>query len=322
MLPIFILASLAILGVTTLMGIVTNTIIVAVNLVDKVMGKSLNPSDVIFITLGLSNVIFQFTITVNDFMAIIQSDLYYSDAVYGVLNTLMILPIFSSFWFTVCLCVYYCLQILIFTHPFLVRLKLGIPQLVPFLLVTAVFISVALTIPILWSIYRDPPSANSSGNSSLETGLPKLSLPYLFSSSLFGCSLPLVLVGISIFLILNSLITKRAMTEKTRTEVYSPRTEARVRAVRTLSCLLLLYTCFYISEILMFVDFFPQISPGLCICLIVIYIYSPAQSVILIFGSPKLKKAFLNILQLPMKCCSEKTNISKILVIKLQETTG
>ncbi|KAG8455539.1 hypothetical protein GDO86_001655 [Hymenochirus boettgeri] len=317
MLAIFLLASMVILGVTTLAGTITNTIIVAVNLNDKVKGKSLNPSDLILLTLGLSNIAFQFTMTANDFLTILWNELYFSDAVYATFNAMLFLPIFCSFWFTVCLCVYYCLQIVIFTHPFLVRLKLGLSQSVPFFLVTAVFISVVISLPAVWSTYRGPPSANSSGNQSLEIEVPKLSLTYMFSSNIIGCSIPLVLVGISNCLILKSLITNRTATEKAKTQVQSPRTEARERAARTVGCLLLLYVCFYISEILMFVDFFPPNSPGFCICLIVIYIYSPAQSFILIFGSPKLKKAFVNILRLSKKD-NEQMQTPKILFIKLR----
>ncbi|KAG8455543.1 hypothetical protein GDO86_001659 [Hymenochirus boettgeri] len=219
---------MAILGATTLMGIFTNSLIVVVNLLDKVKGKSLNPSDLILVTLGLSNVTMQFAMTANDFLSILQSDFYLVDVIYTAFNTVMFFPIFSSFWFTVCLCVYYCLQIVIFTHPFL--------------------------IPGIWSTYRIPPISNSSGNQSLEIDVPKLSLMYLFSSNIIGCSIPLVLVGISNCLILNSLITNRTVIEKAKREVQSPRTEARERAARTV--------------------------------------------VILIFGSPKLKKALVNILRL------------------------
>ncbi|NP_001165499.1 taste 2 receptor member 39 [Xenopus tropicalis] len=315
MLPIFLLVSMAILGATTILGIATNLVIVVVNLVDRVKGKSLNPSDLILVTLGLSNMTFQFSMTANDFLSILWSDLYFSDAVYTTFITLLLFPIFSSFWFTVCLCVYYCLQIVIFTHPFLVQLKLKISQLVPFLLATSVFISVVISIPGIWSTYRDPPISNISNNQSLEMELPKLSFTYLFYSNIIGCSLPLVFVGISNCLILKSLISKSTMFEKNKSDVYSPRTEARERAARTVGCLLLLYMAFYISEIFMFVDFFPPGSPGFCTCLMVIYSYPPTQSVILIFGSPKLKKALLNLLHFSKICGMEQIETPKILSV-------
>ncbi|XP_018079839.2 taste receptor type 2 member 40 [Xenopus laevis] len=318
MLPVFLLASMTVLGATTLMGIVTNSIIIVVNVVDKIKGKSFSSSDLILVTLGMSNITFQIAMTANDFLTILWSDLYFSDAVYVTFNTLLFLPIFSSFWFTVCLCVYYCLQIVIFTHPFLVRLKLGISRLVPFLLGASVFTSVVISIPALWSTYKDPQNANFSSNQSFEIEVPKLSVVYLFSSNIIGCSLPLVLVGVSNCLIIKSLIRKSTMLEKNKSDVSSPRTDARERAARTVGCLLLLYMTFYISEILMFIDFFPPSSPGFCTCLMVIYVYSPTQSIILIFGSPKLKKASLTLLKLPMKCGREQKETPKILFIRLR----
>ncbi|XP_053555890.1 taste receptor type 2 member 40-like [Bombina bombina] len=328
MLGVFLIASMAVLGVTTLMGIITNFIIVAVNLADKVKGKNLSSSDLILVTLGMSNITFQFTMTANDFVSILWSDLYFSDAVYAIFNALLFLPIFSSFWFTVCLCVYYCLQIVIFTHPFLVRLKLGISKLVPWLLVASVFISMAISIPALWSTYRDDQnkniSSNISSNQSLEKDVPKLSVIYMISSNILGCTLPLVLVAVSNGLIIYSLAINRNKEEKSKSEGRSPRTEARERAARTVGSLLLLYMSFYISEIIMFVDLFPPNSPGFCVCLMVIYIYSPAQSVILILGNPKLRKAFRSILKILERWKQEKVKTPKIIFVtlKVHKTVG
>ncbi|KAG8455540.1 hypothetical protein GDO86_001656 [Hymenochirus boettgeri] len=223
MLPIFLLASMAILGATTLMEIFTNSLIVVVNLLDKVKGKSLKGNC-------------------------------------GPKMTLVI------------------------------SLYLG-----------------------QWGLFGDHSSPLTSFLSHLGC-----QILYLFSSNIIGCSIPLVLVGISNCLILNSLITNRTVIEKAKREVQSPRTEARERAARTVGCLLLLYMSFYISQIFMFVDFFPPSSLGFCICLMVIYIYSPAQSVILIFGSPKLKKALVNILRLSNKKSNEQMQTPMIHFIKLR----
>ncbi|KAM4808016.1 taste receptor type 2 member 40-like [Rhinophrynus dorsalis] len=317
MLPIFVLVFMVILGATTMMGLVTNSLIVAVNLADKVKGKNFSPSDLILVTLGLSNITFQFTMIANDFLIFLWSDLYFSEGVFATFKALLYFPIFSSFWFTVCLCVYYYLQIVIFTHPFLVRLKLGISQLVPRFFVASVITSVAISVPALWSTYRDSSSGNFSSNHSLKSE-PKLSITYLLTSNIIGCSLPLLLVVISNGLILRSLTTHSQKVEKNRGDVHSPRAEARARAARTVTCLMLLYVIFYISEILMFVDVFKPSSLGFCTCLLIIYTYSPAQSVILILGSPKLKKALLYLFRLSHKFNNEKLDAPKILFIGLK----
>ncbi|XP_053312885.1 taste receptor type 2 member 40-like [Spea bombifrons] len=317
MLPVFLLASMAILGATTVMSTVTNCIVVFVNVSEKSKGKSLSSSDIILITLGISNIIFQFIMTANDLMIILWSDVYFSDEIFSIFKSLLYFPIFSSFWFTVCLCVYYCLQIVMFTHPFLTRLKRRIPKLVPCFLVSSVLTSVAISVPAVWSSYRDQITGNVSSNQSLQGNVPKLSASYLISSNIIGCSLPLMLVAISNGLILRSLVSAGNKAEKI-SKANSPRAEARERAARTVGSLLFLYMSFYISEIMMFADLFPASSPGFCICLMVIYTYSPAQSVILIFGSPKLKKAILNLLRLFQRLSNEHLETPKILFIDLK----
>ncbi|CAH2294730.1 taste receptor type 2 member 9-like, partial [Pelobates cultripes] len=205
--------------------------------------------------------------------------------------------------------------IVIFTHPFLMRLKLGISTLVPFFLVTSVLISVAISVPAIWSTHRDPFNGNVSSNETFESDVPKLSISYLLPSNIIGCSLPLVLVAISNCLILRSLKSPSNMIEKTNNS-QSPRAKARERAAQTVGSLLLLYMSFYISEIMMFVDLFPPSSPGFCACLMIIYTYSPAQSIILILGSPKLKKVLLSLLRLHEKLSSEEPEAPNILFIK------
>ncbi|CAH2294732.1 taste receptor type 2 member 40-like [Pelobates cultripes] len=258
----------------------------------------------------------------NDLLIILWSDIYFSEGIFSTLKSMLYFPIFSSFWFTVCLCVYYCLQIVIFSHPFLVRLKLGISKIVPWFLVTSVITSAAISAPAVCSSYKEHLSGNASRNISLEWNIPKLSITYLLSSNIIGCSLPLVLVAISNGLILRSLVSPCNKVDKA-SKVQSPRAKARNRAARTVGSLLLLYMSFYISEIMMFLDLFPPSSPGFCICLLIIYTYSPAQSIILIHGSIKLKKSImnlvrLNLLRLSEKLSSEQTEAPTIFSIKLR----
>ncbi|XP_063312568.1 taste receptor type 2 member 40-like [Pelobates fuscus] len=297
MLPIFILASMAILGLSTLIGVLTNTFIIVVNIIDKIKGKNLSSPDLILATLSASNVLFQFIMLTNDYVSFLHTDLYFTDKVYITFTVLLILPVYSSFWFTVCLSVYYCLQIVIFTHPLLIRLKLAVSRWVPHLLIASIFTSMTTGLPAAWNFYRDEQDFNTSSDQNTEISVPKLNVIYLLPSNLISCSLPLVLVGIADVLILKALVTHRHKVDRNTNGESSGHAEGRVRAARTISCLLVLYLLFYISEIFMFIDVFPPSSPGFCTCLMVIYSYPPAQSIVLILGSPKLKQVSLNLLR-------------------------
>lgn len=294
MLPAFILASMTILGVSTIIGVFTNSLIISVNIIDKVKGKPLSPSDLILITMAASNVLFQFIMLANDFLSFLDSELYFSDEIYTLFTVMLNLPIYSSFWFTVCLSINYCLQIVIFTNPFLIRIKFAVSKLIPQLLLGSVLIAMATGIPAAWNLNKDLKNANMSSNQSMEIVVPTLNIAYLLPCNLMSCSLPLILVAIANGVIIKSLVTHNS--DRNTNGELSSRAQGRFRAARTISCLLILYISFYVSEIFMFVDAFSPSSPGYCICLIVIYSYSPATSIVLIFGSPKLKHFSSNLL--------------------------
>ncbi|XP_075719727.1 taste receptor type 2 member 40-like [Rhinoderma darwinii] len=318
MLPVFILVSMIVLGVSTVMAVFTNSFIIAVNLIDKAKSKNLSPSDVIVVTLCVSNIFFQLIMLINDYMSFVCGDIYFTDEVYILSTVLLILPIYCSFWFTVCLSFNYYLQIVIATHPFLIRLKLAAAQLVPQLIMASIFISFATGLPAAWNFHRDPPSLNMSTNESAEISVPSLNVVYLLPSNLISCSIPLILVGIANGLIIKSLIAHTRASDRNVKGELSAHAEGRVRAARTISCLLFLYISFYISEIIVFIEIFPQSSPGFCTCLMIIYSYSPAQSIVLIFGSPKLKQVSLSVVRCVGGISKEKTKKPTVLFIKLR----
>ncbi|KAM8960633.1 taste receptor type 2 member 40-like [Pelodytes ibericus] len=320
MLSVFILASMVILGLSTLVGVFTNTLIIAVNVMEKMNGKNLSSSDLILVTLGVSNVLFQFIMLINDYLSFMNTDIYFSDMVYITFTVLLILPIYSSFWFTVCLSVYYCLQIVIFTHPFLIRLKMAVSTFVPQLLLASVFTSFTTGLPSAWNLYRVNQGLNMSSNQSTEISFLKMNIVYLLPTNIINCSLPLVFVAISDGLIIKALIIHRHKADRNANGELRGRAEGRIRAARTITCLLLLYLSFYVSEILMFIDAFPPSSPGYCICLMLIYSYSPAQSIVLIFGSPKLKQVSHSLLQCTGKFgfLKKQSKPPRVLFIKLR----
>ncbi|XP_075048921.1 taste receptor type 2 member 40-like [Mixophyes fleayi] len=314
--PAFIVASMTVLGVSTIMGVFTNLFIVTVNFVHKINGRKLNPSDLILVTLSAFNVFFQFIMLINDYVSFLNRDLYNSGDIYTLFTVLLILPIFSSFWFTVCLSVYYYLQIVMFSHLFLIRLKLGVSRLIPRLLMASVFTSLANGLPAAWYRHKDHLSLNISSNQDLETTILKVNVVYMLPSTIISCSLPLALIGIANGMIIKSLVMYSHKEDRKANGNLNPRAEARLRAARTIGCLLILYFMFYLSEVLLFIDTFPRNSPGFCACLMIIYIYPPAQSIVLILGSPKLKQISLTLL----KClfCKQQPKTLEVLFITLQ----
>ncbi|XP_073431644.1 taste receptor type 2 member 40-like [Dendrobates tinctorius] len=317
MLPTFLLIFMTILTISTIIGSIANSIIIAINIKDKIKGKTLSPSDQILLMMGISNVLFQFIMIINDFLSFLESDLYFSEEIYILFSALINFPVFTSFWLTACLSISYYFQIVIFTHPFLVRLKLTVFRCIPQLLITSVLISLATCIPVIWNTIIDNQGFNMTSNQSMEASSPKLTLEYLIISNLISCSLPLILAGVANGLIIKSLVMHTKKAVKNAKGYLSANTEGQVRAARTISCLLLIYVCFYISELLLFIEILPPSSPGLCVCLVIIYSYSPAQSIVLIFGSPKLKQASIRITNCIQGCNKKVDTTPTVDFIKL-----
>ncbi|XP_073480496.1 taste receptor type 2 member 40-like [Aquarana catesbeiana] len=309
MVPVFIVVSMIVLGASTMIAVVSNTLIIVVNLRDKVKGKNLSPSDLIVVTLCITNIFFQLVMLINDYMSFVDGGIFFTDEVYILSTILLMLPMYSSFWFTVCLSINYYLQIVISTNQFLIRLKLAASQLMTYLIIASVSITLTTGLPAAWNFHRAPQSFNISSDENEEIIVPRLSIEYLLSGTFVNCTVPLILVGITNGLIIKCLVNHRS--DRNSKGELSARAEGRIRAARTISCLLFIYISFYLSEILVFVDVFSQSSPGFCTCLMVMYSYSPAQSIVLIFGSPKLKQVSLSFL----RCNREKERIPTVLFI-------
>ncbi|XP_078496639.1 taste receptor type 2 member 40-like [Lissotriton helveticus] len=298
MVPLFILISLAILVVTAFWGIITNTLIVVINIKFWVQNGSPTSCDQILLTQAVLSICFQCTNAANDFLLLLWSQLYFSDQVFPVIYVLLLFTIFSSFWFTVCLCGFYCISIVSFQQPLFVLLKAKLPILVPWLLLWSVLLSLFTSIPAAWNIQREAAVTAVDNFTTEVSALPKLSKRYLLLSSTLGCCLPLLLVGMFNLLIIHSLCAhSRRMQRGGMVGFSSPRLGASIGAARMVTSLLFLYIFFYTSEILLILKTFAAVSPWFCLCLFVIYAYSPLQSIILICGSPKLRRETLGILQ-------------------------
>ncbi|XP_029437360.1 taste receptor type 2 member 40-like [Rhinatrema bivittatum] len=300
MLPLFTIITMIILGLSNLVGILINVFIVAVNCLDKAKCRATNSCVLILSTLGAFNICFQFTMTANEFCVFQCSKVYFSDQAYPIF---LFFTIFSSFWFTVCLCGFYCLQIILFTLLILVQLKQSISSPVSWMLLWSVLISLLIILPAAWSIYKDPinnmTSDNFMANTTLDEALSKLNLYYLLFNNIIGCFLPLFLVGVSNILIVTSLCVHSRRMEQGRANFSTPRVEACLRAAKTVTSLLLLYVCFYFLEALIFLDIFTPTSTWMCVCLMVICVYSPTQSAIFILGSPKLRRISMRMFHRP-----------------------
>ncbi|XP_069819555.1 taste receptor type 2 member 39-like [Dendropsophus ebraccatus] len=284
------------MAISTAIGFFTNSFIIVAHGMDRAKGKNINPRELILFTLGLFNIAYQFSMVANDTVLYLWSDLYFSDKVYTIFSILLLFTIFSSFWFTFCLCSFYYVMLGKFEKTLFVRLKQNISEVVPWMLLSSVVLSLSISVPVAWNIkkedYSDNFNVNATDNSTIH-GTPHMSLQYLLVTSIIGCCIPLILVAISNVLIINTLCLHAKHLGKNTGGMNVQSVEASVSAARTVTSLLLLYISFYVSQILLIMAIFDVDSIWFSVCLVIIYAYSPVQSIILILGSPKLKSTLV-----------------------------
>lgn len=300
MLPSFVILSLSALGISTVIGFFTNSFIIVAHGMDRAKGRNINPRELILFTLGLFNIAYQFSMAANDSVLYLWSNVYFSDNVFAIFSVLLLFTIFSSFWFTFCLCGFYYVMLVTFEQTFFMRLKQSISDVVPWMLFSSVLLSLIISVPVAWNIKKDEYLVqlygNLTDNSTVQYGIPQMSLQYLLVTSIIGCCIPLILVAFANILIIKSLCVHAKHLSKNAGGMSVQSVEASVSAARTVSSLLILYISFYISQILLIMAVFDVNSIWFSVCLLVIYAYSPVQSIILILGSPKLKSALLTFL--------------------------
>ncbi|KAM5193791.1 taste receptor type 2 member 40-like [Mantella aurantiaca] len=293
-LPMFVVVSISALGISTVTGFFTNSFIIVAHGMDRLKGREINPRELILLTLGLFNIVFQCTMVANDSLLFLWSDVYFLDNVYTIFSILLLFTIFSSFWFTFCLCSFYYLMLVTYEQTFFIRLKQSISDVVSWMLFFSVSISLIISVPVAWNIKKDEYAVqfdgNLTGNSTIQYGTPHMNLQYLLVTSIIGCCVPLILVALVNFFIIKCLYVHVKQLKKKAAAMSMQSVDASVSAACTVSSLLILYVSFYVSETLLIMDIFKVDSPWISGCLVTVYSYAPIQSLILIMGSPKLRQ--------------------------------
>lgn len=290
MLPVFIVVSLTALCASSTVGFFTNPFIILNHGIDLIQGRNSSPREIILCALGLFNIFYQLTLIANDLVLFFWNELYFSYKVHTTLSLILLFTIFSSFWFTACLCGFYYVNIVSFKHSLFMQLKNRMSEFVNWMLALSVLIAIIISIPVSWNI-----SKLVTANTTSEEDITQKDPEYLMIAGIFGCCIPLVIVGTTDVIVLKSLYTNARLLRRNAGGMNVQSVDASIAAARTITSLLVLYLCFYLSVISLFLNVVLIGSTWFPLCVAVVYSYSPIQSVILILGSPKLKAAILRI---------------------------
>ncbi|KAJ1122274.1 hypothetical protein NDU88_000770 [Pleurodeles waltl] len=256
------------------------------------------PCDLLLLALGMINIPCQLCPAGEYFIGNIWGVVFKSDSASKTLYVLTPLLFISSFWFNTWLCLFYCIKIVNFSHPLFMRLKRGIDSFVSWSLLSSVLTPLSITVPGIFYYVKSAPVNSTATNITLAERVMNYNLWHALLMSIIGVFVPLVVIGISVVLILNSLYKHTRQMQRNHTGFTAgPSMDAHTRAAKTIFSLMVLYVLFDMSLLLALIDdtFYDEsIKIYMYVCGVTLYPF--INSMILIMGNTKLKAASVRIL--------------------------
>ncbi|XP_063160817.1 taste receptor type 2 member 40-like [Candoia aspera] len=282
------LLSLIIVIAVTLVGMIGNGFIIISDCHDWTRSKTRSGPDLLLMALSLARLLFLgITLSLHCLSFLDINNPKQAG------NVIIFFWAFSNaitLWITTCLGVFYCVKIVNFTQPFLVKIKLRISRMVPYLLVAAVLVSLISALPVIWI-----EACNHSCNTTqvLPNGghemLPKIR-PQIFLLGLLyiiGTFPSFVIFLISSAFLIYSLVHHTKKMQQNPPGFRDQRMNVHLRATKILTSFLILYAATFVSEISMTLSPSPWTS---VISIIVVASYNSGHTIALIVMNSKLRE--------------------------------
>ncbi|XP_018429668.1 PREDICTED: taste receptor type 2 member 8-like [Nanorana parkeri] len=237
------------------LAIPSNTLIVIVNLESIRKKGKLSPSDVIFMAKGIVNILLQGFMAFQGVTYVTSSVLLYSREGYAFVILSIYFLTYFSFWLTLWLSVYYCTTITNLSYRFFIWLK----RIVSNFLSQVLFLTALAIFPVsflnIW-VFNDESQIQSTKNSTEASIIRVLyngNYPYFVPVTFLGCILPFCLSLLCLLLTFSFLVRHVWRVKNNDSGSSRPNLQAHVTALRTIFFLLLMFTSFSISQVLIFI---------------------------------------------------------------------
>ncbi|KAG8443650.1 hypothetical protein GDO86_008992 [Hymenochirus boettgeri] len=271
---------------SSMIGLVSSGFIMSVNCWYRLKGPILNPCDQLIVALAFSSISFSGTNCVYILLLILGPKTF--SAVY----TLYFLAFFSSyaiysgFWLSGCLCLFFFLKLNNLNHGFLARIKMKTGTLVPRLILAVQFISISNALIYTYrycDLYLSNFTDSRADRQKFDDTKPDVLIITLQS---FNCFIPFLLITVTTIYIIVSLCKHAHRMHRNLEPGGVINLKAHQRASCTMTCILVLYiVVFALAMGFAFPDHFTILY---WVYYIVFCSYAFVQSVILIKGNSKL----------------------------------
>ncbi|KAM4628500.1 taste receptor type 2 member 40-like [Discoglossus pictus] len=268
-------------------GILISTFIVIVNFLDWSEKKMLSSCDQILLALGISNACYPWFSGCLLYICFVQPQSILANY-FPVVYALTISAFLSSSWITALLCLYYFVKIVQFPNGLLVRLKMKIDLLVPWLILVVNVVSILSSIPMALNfsnVYSNVTNPITGNISSVTSWISNNSMQ-IVSPLIPNFLVPFLTVMVTTCCIMRYLSSHTRNMEQNMGEAGNLKVHRR--AARTMLSLILLYLVFYVAQLVLVSSVQPQLGLQYCVTCVLVLACSPLQSVILILGNNKL----------------------------------
>ncbi|KAM5140427.1 taste receptor type 2 member 39-like [Mantella aurantiaca] len=294
-----------------LSGLLGNTFILTVHLVDWWKTRELNSCDVIINCIVISNIALQGTVLTNEVCFFMFVTFYFQDTVVNVLASVMSSLAFCSLWCSTCLCFYYCVKIVNFSGTCFYKLQAKLPVIVPILLALSIVLSWTAGLPAYWDLYLYMAFTNDtfSGNHTHTTYYNiKSRCNCLFQVYMLLSSIAFTIVFNTAGTLIFSLCRHMKRLKKNKEGFSNAKVNTHLSAARTVTFLLTLYLVFYGVLNAIFNETAEIGSLMFSLCFIIISTFPTINSIILITGNRKLANAIKRLLGLKSGTDCAETN--------------
>ncbi|XP_078510207.1 taste receptor type 2 member 125-like [Lissotriton helveticus] len=297
-------------------GLMGNLFILMVNLIEWVKSSSvLSACDLILSSLAFSNIghlCLYFVIKTNPTL----KEAYFT--MDSALNRFFVAVFWlrcCSFWFATWFCVYCCVKIVSFTQPRVVRLIKGFLKNVHWLLLGSAVVSLASCLPSAFNVEvqsagNGPSNFSMFSKSNVSVPGPKI-LDVKNTAYISNILLVFAIFTFSAIAILSTLCRHMRRMRQNTEDFSNTRMDAHLGAVKTVASLLLLYSAFYVTQCLRYLYVYPSNGMISFASTLVVAYFPAINSVILMMGIARLKKALIRLLTLSM--CFEREEPEEIL---------
>ncbi|XP_069707020.1 taste receptor type 2 member 40-like [Phaenicophaeus curvirostris] len=286
--------SVVILSLQAFAGLWINAFIFSVLVIALLKKKCLNSNEKILLFLGCSRFLYLFFVWLHYFTSVFYPWVFAVQHISPLSNAIQTFLLFTNLWVSCCLSVFYCIKIANIQHSFFTFLKAKIDQMVPWMLMGSVLLSLIISM-FAYKIAREAP-CNYHNGTSLEKfwkqgfNVDTYFFPLFFLSG-FGFATTFLAVIFSALLLLFSLWRhKRRMQENS---VRNVSVDAHIKAIKSILSFFFLYSINFTALVLSLVYTTKKYNTTWLLLVIFLNAFPVVHSLVLIFSNPNLKKTLL-----------------------------